>query len=450
MKARLLTAGLALAVAAGAVTLLALRSSHGSAPTVTSASPPPAARGCTADPQSCGFPGAATTGVPARTALRTVPGQVPGGPGWTFDAATGAVEVTGNNAVLSGLYIPHNLDIKGASHVTITDDHVVTGGDFGISLRHTADVTVENTTVSGQNATTGRVNYAIDDIYGDSTGMVIKNDNISDWRIGLNVTSGDVTGNYIHHPGYLAGDHTDGIFDNGGSAQLTISGNTILNNLGQTDAIMLYVPAGQTVANKTITGNLLAGGSYPLYAGGNSPHHHQGQPVQPAVLSRQRPVRPRRPLQPARTRKHLVRQRLDRPHTTPRPPARHHHPPRPRQPSPPTASPPSALQPPARPGITGSDQPHHQLRSVAAPGLTTAACRRLTAVGSASPRSVQGTRRGLAQLLQPAQSRTAGPASEGRDGKAEGARGEPARRERREDRSLRRAVIEFQAEAQGK
>ena len=223
---------------------------------------------CAASPGTCGFPAADSTGPPAGMALKTVPGQVSSGPGWTFDAALGTVEVTGNNAVLSGLYIPYNVDIKSASNVTINDDQVVTGGSFGISLRHTADVTIENSIVSGQNATTGRVNYAIDDIYGDSTGMVFKNNNISDWRLGINATSGQITGNYIHDPGYIAGDHTDGIFDNGGSAQLTINDNTIFNSLGQTDAIMLYIVTGQTESNKTITNNLLAGGSYPLYAGG--------------------------------------------------------------------------------------------------------------------------------------------------------------------------------------
>ena len=216
------------------------------------------------------FPDAATTGVPVGTILRTVPGQVSSGPGWEFDASTGSVEVTGDNAVLSDLYIPYNLDIKDVSNVTIDDDQVVTGGNFGVSLRHTANVTVENSTVSGQNSTTGRVDYAITDIYSDSTGIVIKNDNISDWRIGVYVTSGQVTSNYIHDPGFIAGDHTDGIFDNGGSRQLTISGNTILNSLGETDAIFLYVASGLTTSNKTITDNLLAGGSYPLYGGGTS------------------------------------------------------------------------------------------------------------------------------------------------------------------------------------
>jgi hypothetical protein len=49
---------------------------------------------------------------------------------------------------------------------------------------------------------------------------------------------------------------------------MTISGNTVLNSIGQACAIMLQSNSGVPVANKTITGNLLAGGDYVIYAGG--------------------------------------------------------------------------------------------------------------------------------------------------------------------------------------
>ncbi len=98
--------------------------------------------------------------------------------------------------------------------------------------------------------------------------MVFSANNISDWRIGINATTGQITGNYIHDPGFIAGDHTDGIYDQEGTGQLTISGNTVLNNVGQACAIMIESEAGVPVANKTITGNLLAGGDYVIYAGG--------------------------------------------------------------------------------------------------------------------------------------------------------------------------------------
>jgi hypothetical protein len=152
--------------------------------------------------------------------------------------------------------------------VTIKDDSVVTGGYFGISLRHTSGVTIENSTVRGLNATRGRVGAAIDDLYADSTGTVVRADNIFYFRTGVYLEAGTVTGNYIHDPGFLAGDHTDGVFDVGTTQPLTISGNTILISLGQTGAISLDATRhGQRIANKIVENNLLAGGSYAIYGG---------------------------------------------------------------------------------------------------------------------------------------------------------------------------------------
>ena len=209
------------------------------------------------------------TGVPAGATLKAVPGQVSSGPGWTYNSTTHQVNVTGNGAVLSDLDIACAVSIT-ASDVTITDDKIVTGGTYGITTQHTADVTIENSTVSGLNKTSGRVDYAIDDLYSDSTGLVIRDNNVSDWRIGVNVAGGQVTGNYIHDPGYISGDHTDGLYDNGGTMPLTITGNTILDSLSEVDAIFLASQPGQAISGKTITGNLLAGGDYAIYAGGNA------------------------------------------------------------------------------------------------------------------------------------------------------------------------------------
>ena len=222
---------------------------------------------CAANPSSCGYPDATNTGVPAGTALKSVPGQVSSGPGWHYNAATNAVIVTVNGTVLSGLSIPDNLTID-ASNVTVKDVQVVTGGAFGISLTHTTGVTIENSVISGQNSTTGRVNEAIDDVYGDSTGMVIKDNNISLFRIAVQVSTGLVDGNYIHDPGYIAGDHTNGVVTNGGTEPLVIENNTIFNSQGQTDAISVDpATAGTSVANKTIENNFLAGGGYAIYGG---------------------------------------------------------------------------------------------------------------------------------------------------------------------------------------
>jgi hypothetical protein len=232
---------------------------------------------CQAAPSTCGFPDATSSGVPASVTLKAVPAQVSSGPGWSYNASTQTVNVTGNGAVLSGLSISGTLNIA-ASNVVINHDQVVSdGGSYGISLRHTDSVTVENSTIRGTNVTTGRVNSAVGDLYGDSTGLTVAGNNISWFRSAIQVTTGQVTGNYIHDPGYVAGDHTNGVIANGGTGQLTISHNTILISLGQTDAISLDTSnVDGPVTNKVITGNLLAGGSYSIYGGTANGHTTAG------------------------------------------------------------------------------------------------------------------------------------------------------------------------------
>jgi hypothetical protein len=250
---------LAVAALAGMSALAAVGAFNGNASVVTN---------CAALPSSCGYPDATNTGVPAGTTLKHVPSQVSSGPGWSYSTADKDVNVTVNGTVLSGLYIPCTLVIA-ASGVTVKDVQVVTGGAFAIALRHTTGVTIENSTISGLNATTGRVNAAIDDVYGDSTGMVIKDNNVSLFKTAMQISTGLVDGNYIHDPGYIAGDHTNGVVTNGGGSEpLTIEDNTIFNSLGQTEAISLdAATAGVPVANKTIENNFLAGGGYAIYGG---------------------------------------------------------------------------------------------------------------------------------------------------------------------------------------
>jgi hypothetical protein len=227
---------------------------------------------CAAAPSRCGFPDATNTGVPAGTTLKSVPAQVSSGTGWAYSTTGGDVIVTGNGAVLSGLYIPHELLIK-ASSVTIKDVQVAAAGDFGIALTHTKGVTIENSTISGQNATVGRIGSAIDDEYGDSTGIIIKANNISDFRTAIQISAGLVDANYVHDPGYISGDHTNGFYTNGGTGALTIENNTIFESLNETDAINLDAgSAGSAVANKTVENNFLAGGAYTIY-GGTSPNN---------------------------------------------------------------------------------------------------------------------------------------------------------------------------------
>jgi hypothetical protein len=235
---------------------------------------------CASSPASCGFPSAATAGVPSGLTLKRVPGQVSKGPGWHFDSR-GWVEVDGDGAVLDGLYIPYNLDIT-ASNVTIKDVKVVNGGQsaFGISLRHTHNVTIVNSTITGINRTTGRVLAGVKDIYGDSTGTTVLRDNIRLFESGVQMDEGLVQDSYIHEPGYIDGDHTNGVTANGGTTLLTVNHNTILIHRTQTDAVGLFEDFGAQ-ANRTITDNLLAGGGYTIYGGQNN----GGPPTSNIVVS---------------------------------------------------------------------------------------------------------------------------------------------------------------------
>lgn len=224
---------------------------------------------CAPAPSSCGYPDATNTGVPKGMVLKKVPSQVTSGPGWHYDPR-GWVEVYGGGAVLSGLYIPYNLDIS-ASNVTIKDVQVVSGGPnaFGISVRHANNVTIEDSTITGLNTTNGRMMTGVKDVYADSTGLTVLRDNISMTETGVQLESGLVQDCYIHNTGFITGDHVNGITSNGGNtALLTIKHNTIMVNRNQTDAVGLFEDFG-VQANRVITGNLLAGGSYAIYGGQN-------------------------------------------------------------------------------------------------------------------------------------------------------------------------------------
>ena len=224
---------------------------------------------CATAPSACGFPDETNTGVPKGTKLLQVPTQVSSGPGWYYDPR-GWVEVDSDGAVLSGLDIPCTVDVS-ASDVTIEADEIGTGGPstIGISLRHTANVTIEDSTISGLSAGTGRMMTGIKDLYADSTGLTVLRDNISLAETGVQLESGLVQDNYIHAAGYVAGDHVNGVTSNGGgSGLLTIQHNTILIDRGQTDAIGLFEDFG-VQQNRVITDNLLAGGGYAIYGGQN-------------------------------------------------------------------------------------------------------------------------------------------------------------------------------------
>ncbi|MGI8448866.1 MAG: hypothetical protein ACR2MP_17155 [Streptosporangiaceae bacterium] len=224
---------------------------------------------CARSPHQCGFPDATNTGVPVRTRLRKVPGQVSSGPGWYYDHR-GFVAVVGTGAVLSGLSISCGVSVTG-SHVTIRDVKIVTGGQsaMGIALRHVQDVTIKDSTIAGSNTGSGRLMVGVKDVYGDARGTRLLDDDIFQATTGVQIYQGLIQGTYIHHLGMISSDHVNGVTTNGDTQPLVIRHNTIFDSFAQTDAIGLFQDFG-VVANVTIDDNLLAGGGYSIYGGEGS------------------------------------------------------------------------------------------------------------------------------------------------------------------------------------
>jgi hypothetical protein len=227
----------------------------------------------------CGFADTTNTGVPDGTALRRVPQDVSSGTGWSW--ANGEITVTGNGAVLDGLYVPGTVTVQ-ASNVTIKNSRLEIGGDgsswgnWGIALRHAPGTVIENNTISGvEKLGPRRLDNAIRDIYGDSEGFRVVGNEIYWASSCMNhvVAGGLVERNYCHDMGFntqTGADHTNGLQTEGSTGTLlTLRDNTILVDRDQTDAIMLSGWESQQ-RNRTLDHNLLAGGGWTLYGMGGA------------------------------------------------------------------------------------------------------------------------------------------------------------------------------------
>jgi hypothetical protein len=232
-------------------------------------------RDCVRSPHVCGFPDQTNTGVPAGTKLVSVPAQKSSGPGWYYDSR-GYVVVNGAGAVLDSLDFNGVPVVIEAPNVTVKRCrvHDITGqSTYGIAVGQNGTAgngaLIEDTEVSGKNATTGRVAAAINQI-SSTTGMRVLRVNIFYAGTGIQPAGGHafLENSYIHDMGYIAGDHTNGITSNLGG-DLTVYHTTVHNRLGQTDAVGLFEDFGRQ-SNVLIDDNLLAGGSYTIYGGDGS------------------------------------------------------------------------------------------------------------------------------------------------------------------------------------
>jgi hypothetical protein len=217
------------------------------------------------------FPSASSTGPVAGTSFTTVTTTGPGssGSGWAYDGTAQQVNVTGN---VNGLFSAWPLVLTNQASVTVSNCILsVYGGEgftYAVTLAGTTTgTTISNCTIGGANATYGRIAYAVD--CGVDPALTVQRCNISNFRVGVAIVSGSLISNYIHDPGFLGGDHTDGVSNLGTSGgSLLIQYNTILIGTYQTSP--LDIGSTQSLCSHiTVDCNLLAGGGY-AFCGGAS------------------------------------------------------------------------------------------------------------------------------------------------------------------------------------
>lgn len=226
-----------------------------------------ATTGCAAAPSQCGYPDATNTGVQDGVALKNVPGDITSGPGWSYDAR-GWISVHTEGAVLENITTSATIDIQ-ADNTTVRNVRSTASGEtFGIAIRSAENTTITDSEIMPPTSQL-RLLVGIKDIYGDASGTKVLRTEITNTSTGVQIPSGLIEGNYIHSMGMASGDHINGQTSNGGTTQLTIRHNTILNEYGQTDAVSLFQDFG-VEANRLIENNLLAGGGYTIYAGAGS------------------------------------------------------------------------------------------------------------------------------------------------------------------------------------
>ncbi|MFT2214425.1 hypothetical protein [Rhizobium giardinii] len=190
-----------------------------------------------------GLPDATSTGVTAGAAMTVY---------------NGTYYVTEDNANISNLEVHGNIVID-ADNVTMSNVKLVSNTPWH-ALRvmdDATDFTLQDSEIDGGGST-------VNAIYG--AGTFLRND-LHDVDNGINVIGpSEIRDNYIHNLRGGADAHYDGIEVNGGH-DIDIIHNTIVNDHGQTSAVMLDNYFGG-LSNITIDGNRLVGGGYTVYLDG--------------------------------------------------------------------------------------------------------------------------------------------------------------------------------------
>ena len=216
---------------------------------------PPDAQGPSTPPSTvAGFPDAKSTGLPDGVIL----------------TASGDVNVTKAGTVINALDVKGTIWIM-ADNVTVQNSRITSTDWTGIWIKPgtTGTVVKDNEILNVGSSPDGA-----NGIFG--SGTFLRND-IHDVENGINVSGASlIQDNYIHDMNapnvrigtVWGGPHYDGIEINGGVSDVVIRHNTIINDNGQTSAVMINNDFGP-VSNIKVDGNFLAGGGYTLYSDGS-------------------------------------------------------------------------------------------------------------------------------------------------------------------------------------
>jgi len=220
---------------------------------------------CFVQPAACGYPAPSTSGVPAGLTLTKYAGDmVVDTPGTVVAdvAVTGSIEIT-------------------AGDVTVRDTSVTSSGATGHDIwiaPGVRDVLIEDSTLRGASATTGAVQYAVQNSGSSSnTGRRLAMYFCTTCWAG----AGSLKDSYVMANAVASGAHYEPVYYGGGGGALSVDHDTLLNPHGQTADVFASVDFGNQTA-LTITNNLMAGGGYMIYGGASGGH---GEVVGPVVVS---------------------------------------------------------------------------------------------------------------------------------------------------------------------
>jgi Right handed beta helix region len=214
------------------------------------------------------YPDASTTGPAAGgyTSLtpqtaQDIPASAPY-PSWVTVLGGGALLV--QECSFTGAFSNYASDITFAGcQWTVTSP-----GDAAVTNRGGDNVTFTYCQISAPDD--GQVNtlqYCILNDTGDN--LTVQYCNLFWWENAIQIGMGNdatITGNYIHDPVLVPGAHLDGLYFGGDQSGLSVTGNTILNSQDQTSAVAFFQDNGG-YDGVTVSGNLLGGGGYCIYAG---------------------------------------------------------------------------------------------------------------------------------------------------------------------------------------